>query len=242
MSNQPNPAQVPDQRLQQISDQLRQIAQENAQLRAHIDAQTQAIRQPIAPKPALFDERTQQALDQYVNEKMKPIVTDYQNRLGFMADQTDALKFQLEHGVDTYKKNAEKIEALRQEKQAQGQWIPRSDAYKFVHYEETSKKPAVIPEAPKGPMFDPYVQKWVTPDSALPPSQVDLAQQSQSQQVQQVQTPAPVQQSAPLPTLSAQAAPPVSAPAAATPIGAIDINTDPKILEAWAQRYGSQTI
>jgi hypothetical protein len=191
-NNNQTPQGVPDHRLNEMMDRLRQMELQNAQLRATIDH----ISKPAEPqkKESKFNPEVEQALEEFVKSKFSTVEEQFKNQLGFLADQNDELKFQLKYSSDRYEKYIPQVERIRQEQIAQGRWISREDALKHVYFEETGKKPAEAPakiEEPK-PVFSPYFNTYVDPVTNTPLSPEKLAE-IYGQPQQQPQTPPPQQ-------------------------------------------------
>ena len=263
---QPPNNQVPDHRFQEMQEQLRKLADDNLKLQGTINymsqQQNQRQQEPTTPDPAdqIFKPEVNEAIDKRIQRQLSQERTQFQNGFNVLAEQNDNLRFQVQFGTDTYKKYAPQIENLRQQRVQSGQpWISREEAYKQIYFEENSKKPREnpIPAQQVAPTFDPYTQKWVTPQAAQPtqnaqppvqPGQVQPPQVAQQPgqapldvlpQVQQPQQTNQIQRHDDF-GLPPQDMPAPGSSAAANPVGsqALDITTDEKALDAWAEKYG----
>lgn len=163
--------------MDEMQERFRTMELQNAQLRAQIDMMAKQARgqAPTEPKKQLFQPEVEQALNQLVEERLRPIHDQYRNQLGYLADQLDQTKFQSQYGGDKYQKFTPKVEQLRQQYQAQGQYISREDALRMVYFEETAKKnltPDPIqpaqPATPPAPVYDPYFKAYVDPTTGKP--------------------------------------------------------------------------
>lgn len=201
MSNQPGP--VPDHRLNEMMEQMRLMREENLQMRNALNnLYSRQAPAPTNPEQPLFEEKTAQALEKFIQKKLDPIVSQTKNQTGMLIDRNDLLEFQQRYGVKKYDEYAQKIEGLRQQAIQQGRYMTREEAYKLVYFEESNKKAQQTPEAPQapqGPTYDPYLGQWINPPAApqaaapvVPPAQVQPGQQQPPAQAQQQVTP-PVQ-------------------------------------------------
>jgi hypothetical protein len=270
---QPPNNQVPDHRFQELQEQLRKLADDNLKLQGTINymAQQQNQRQPQnpqAPNPedSVFKPEVNEAIDKRIQRQLQQETQKYANGFNVLAEQNDNLRFQIQYGVDTYKKLGPQIETLRQQRVNSGQpWLSREDAYKQIYFEENQRKPKENPvqAQPVASMFDPYTQTWVTPQANQPAQQPN-------QQVQPPNTavvPAPqvppqnqnipldvMPQVQPLPqntqtyqnqrddfNLPPQETPAPGSSAAGNPgsPGRLDITTDEKSLDAWAEKFAN---
>lgn len=186
--NQPNPqtppnqqhGQVPDQRLEQIMERMRTMELENQRLRGQVDFMAQKAN-PQAPnqqpKPSLFKPEVQDAITQLVQDRLDSVMEKergtHRQQIGYLADQLDQAKYQMNYGGDKYAKFQEKVDRLRQDYQARQQYITREDALRLVYFEETGKKGATPdPQAPAAPppqpVLDRYTGQWVDPTTGQP--------------------------------------------------------------------------
>lgn len=171
-NNNPNPSQggVPDQRLEQIQQQMREIQMQNQQLRGQVDVLTRTTpgQQP-PPRQSQFKPEVQEAINQEIQAGIRaalgPMQEQFANQQGYLMDQIDSLQYQHKYGDNPrYANYNEKVDQVRREQQLQGKWIPREQALQFVYLEETGKRPA--PEntqtsAQKPPTYDPYLGQYV---------------------------------------------------------------------------------
>lgn len=263
--NQPQ-NQVPDHRFQELQEQIRKLADRNQQLEGTINYMAQQSRVPQPPPnqqpdpgAELFKPDVNEAIDKKISRQLEAERVQFRNAFNGMADQTDHLKFQVQYGVDTYKKNAQAIEAIRQQRMQQtGQYLTREEAYKQVYFEENARKPKENPAAPQqvAPMFDPYTQTWVTPQGqpAQAPVQAQTPQQQPPAQTQpqvpldvlpqvqplpqNVQTYHPQDNDFGLPPQDVPA-PGMSGAQSPSQLGPLDLSSDEKALDDWAKKYES---
>ena len=261
MTNQQPPQNVvPDHRFQEMQEQLRKSMDQIQQLQGTINymaQQSKAPTAPASPDPAdqVFKPEVNEAIDKRIQRQLQQETQKYANGFNVLAEQNDNLKFQVQFGPDTYKKYAPQIENLRQQRQGTGQpWISREEAYKQIYFEENSKKPRETPLTAQAiaPTFNPYTQSWETPQAPVAPGQqpvqaapaqqppvqtappLDVLPQVQTQPVQTYQ--APRQEDFGLPPQDMPA--PGSSAAGTDQRGQVlDITTDEKALDAWAQKY-----
>jgi hypothetical protein len=233
----PGGGQVPQHRFQEVLENQRKLEQQNQQLRQTLDAMMlrQNPQQPVAEEKPLFQPEVDQALEKKIKAMLEPETAKLKTHMGYLVDRNDELEFRQKWGSDAFEKNKEKIDAIREEATRRGQFIKREDAYKHVYFEENSKKPQPKPEAPKGPTYDPYTQKYVQEPVAQEPAPV-------------VPNPVtPVTLTPPVEPQTDIVLPPVgpmNTPSAAQPRAAtgIDLNTDDKVLDTWATKYGDQPL
>jgi len=194
-------AQLPEHRQDDVADRLRQIENENNQLRGQINMMAQNLKQPAAPtqEPAFespFDENVDQALTKKIQHAIQGIINPMQekmtNQIGFLVDQNDSLKYNQSYSGDRFSKYKDKVESLRQDYQTRGQYIPREEALRIVYFEETGKKAAAAPPTPttQEPKFDPYFGTMVNPETGAPLTPEEMINHQNTQQ------PAPVAQPA----------------------------------------------
>lgn len=169
--------QVPDHRLDQLTERLRTMELQNSQLRGQIDNMARSANpqanQP--PKQSAFQPEVQKAITELVEEKLQAERQNHRQQIGYLADQLDQTKFQAQYGGEKYSKLLPKVDQLRQEYQAKNQYITREQALQMVYFEETGKKgmapdpaapPAPAPVAP--PVYDRYLNQWVDPTTGQP--------------------------------------------------------------------------
>lgn len=174
----PGQGQVPPHRLDEIQNELRALRDQNQQLRGQIDYMSQSSRQQAPQQQdnykSPFDEQVDRALEQkfqrMIDAKLNPIATEFRNNLGYIVDKTDELGYKQQFGDDRFNKFQDKVQGLRQDYQARGQYISREEALRMVYFEETGKKatPTQTAPAPKTPVFDPHFGTMVDPDTRMP--------------------------------------------------------------------------
>lgn len=180
--------QLPEHRLAELENRLRQAELQNTQLRTTLDFVQRGQQNPAqAPQQSAFKPEVADAIKQLVNERLAPMETQHKQQIGFLVDQLDAAKFQLNYGAEKFAPYQEKVEQIRQQEIARGNFVPREEILRMVYFEETGKKnvqPAPeAPAAPKAPVFDPYFNTYVDPDTKLPiqPNQNFAPEQMQEQ-------------------------------------------------------------
>lgn len=241
---------VPDHRIDEMMQELRQLKEQNSRLRGTVDAlvqrPTHATPEPQEDSP--FTPEVESALSKRFEREMAkrfaPMEQQNRQAIGNLADQNDHLRFALTYGQDTYGKYQDKIERIRAERAQQGQWVSREDAYKHVFFEENGRKPATNPapaaRTPEVPTIDPYTGMLKEPEATA--TLAPEAQPAQAQPVQQVQPAQQVvkQEQTQLPALPMQTAPPVTAqPATQTSIPRnLTMEMDSSSLGAWADKFG----
>lgn len=208
----PNQQQVPDHRLNELMERIRQLELQNTQLRTTVDFVTKGNKQQQPPQESAFKPDVEKALVDIIRRELNPFQEQVKNQVGLVFDATDEAKFRLQYSDPKYAKYHAKVDQMRKEYEAQGRWIPREEALRIVYFEETGKKAAGEPQAPAAqpqPKFDPYFGTMVDPTTGLPmtaeqmkalqpPAEPDqFGQQPPPQQVQQPwpqQQPQPQQQ------------------------------------------------
>lgn len=174
--NQPQgQGQIPDHRVAEMEQRLRQMELQNTQLRTTVDFLQRGNQNPQAqPQQSAFKPEVADAIKQLVNERLAPMETQYKQQIGFLVDQLDQAKYQLNYGNEKFKPYHDKVEQIRQQEIARGNFVPREEILRMVHFEETGKK-QVTPqpqqqaaEAPKPPVFDPFFNTWVDPVTKMP--------------------------------------------------------------------------
>lgn len=240
------PQQVPDQRLQQLMETMRRLEEQNQQLRGTINALVGKQTEPPAPPEESdfapeIDKALNKKVDALLQKRLAAIDQEVKQRTGFVHDRTDRLEFQQKFGTEVWDKYGQKIEELRMNAERQGRWLPREEAYKHIFFEETARKPTPKPQAPKGPQFDPYLQRWQqeqaeqsveTPEAAQPPAQ------QATPPAPAAQPPAPAQvtkEDLGLPPVGPQTQG-ASVPQAQVPKDLWE--ADEKQMDAWADKYG----
>jgi hypothetical protein len=208
MNNNQNPNQVPDERLTQMANRLRDLENQNNQLRGQVDFLARGTQQPQQQKQSKFSPDVEAAITERVQEIVAPIQEQLRNTQGYMHDQVDHVTFMQKYNKPQYEKYLEQVENVRREAQAQGRWIPREQALQYVYFNETGKKPAPentqqVTPAQDVPVYDTFLGQYVNSKGQVvdPPNVVDadkaLQQAAQQQPVQQPQQMGmPVQQAA----------------------------------------------
>ncbi len=213
---------VPDHRLNELQERLRQLELQNTQLRTTVDylkqgpqnGQAQPNQQP------LFKPEVEEAIKQVVQQRIAPLETQYRQQIGYLADQLDDARFNQNYGSEKFKPYHQKVEQVRQQALAENRYISREDALRLVYFEETGKKnvePQPQAQVQTQPKFDPYFGTMVDPQTGKPITQdtsgfapqemVDengnpvqthnMQAQPQNMQMQQVQQMQPQWQQAP---------------------------------------------
>lgn len=166
----PNQQQVPDHRLDEMQKQMRQLELQNAQLRATMDhlRQPQGNQPPVNP---IFKPEVEDAIKQVVNQRLGPIETQYRQQIGFLADQLDKTKYELNYSGEKFKPYHDKVEQVHAQAIAENRYISREDALRLVFFEETGKKNVEPePQAPTNtqPKFDPFFGTVIDPQTGKP--------------------------------------------------------------------------
>ena len=162
-----NPGQVPDARLDQIMERLRRAEDQNAQLRGQIEymAKQTGPQQQQQQRQTKFAPEVQAAIQEEVNAIIGPLREQIQQQQGFIYDQIDQVNFMQSYNKPQYEPYIDKVEQVRRDAQAKGQWISREQALQYVYFNETGKKPAPEnirqPEAPKAPVYDAFLGQFV---------------------------------------------------------------------------------
>lgn len=209
--NAPPPTQVPDQRFDAMQRQIRELAEQNQQLRGQVDYMakvSQPGQQQNAPQP-FFKPEVDQAIQQKFQTLIAPIEQKYTQAMGMMRDENDQLKFEARYKNSRYAEYASRVEEEAMRLQRNGQWASREEILKHIYFNETGKKPAApAPQAntPVPPKYDSYTGQWLDPVTNQPvnppqyatalPNQPpqgyqDPAQAQPEQQVQPAQVPQP---------------------------------------------------
>lgn len=203
MNNNNNNSQggVPDQRLEQLNQRLREMEMRNSQLQGQIEMMAKAgyqqpkQQQQQAPR---FAPEVEQAIQAAIEERLRPLQEQFQQQMGYTYDQIDEMNFMQKYGKPQYEPYLERVDQLRREAQMRGQWMSRADALKFVYFDETGKKPA--PEntqqaqaQQEQPKFDAFLGQYVDAKGNIvpPPGVVDpdklMREAMNPQQPQQMQ-------------------------------------------------------
>lgn len=187
---------VPDHRVDEMMERIRTLELQNTQLRTTVDflKQVPGTQNPQAQQNPAFKPEVQEAIRNEIKQMVSPMETQYRQQLGYLADQLDQAKFQSTYGGDKYAKLLPKVEHLRQQMQAQNQYVTREQALQMVWFEETGKKglqpdPAQVPQQQQAPQpkFDPFFGTYVDPVTGKPLQQQSFAPEEQEQQPQQMQ-------------------------------------------------------
>lgn len=234
---------IPKYRFDEVLDRLRMLEDQNTQLRSTLDtvySRQQQAQQPAQQDESPFEPNTQKAIRQEFQKLLSVEAKKFEGQLGYLHDQNDALRFQLLYG-QKYGDYVDKIERLRAQKSAQGNYVTREDALKLLVFEETGRKPQPQATKPTGPKLDPYTQTIVeepaqteTPTEETP--DVDL-NEFQPQRPQQTQIRA--QEPELPPAAITTGAPAQRAPASAT---RLNLESDEKSLAAWEEKFGNQNF
>jgi hypothetical protein len=263
---QPQAAPVPDHRIDDMMKRFRTMEQENAQLRGQIDMLSRGPQQQAQKTESPFEPKVEEALNGLIASKFGEFKT-----AGFLYDKTDELNFNHKYGSERFQKFHEKVEDIRKERQRQGTWVSREEALRIAHFEQTGRKPHPDKQEAQpvtnAPVYDPYLQTWIDPQSQKPvdPPQINAQGQPQAPQVPQAQAqPAPFnpqsqvqqvpqqefaprehQQGVPAEVpfqLPNQAVTPQGVPPQQTQHQQIDVDSSSEDLAAWAETYGDVNL
>lgn len=222
----PNPQSVPDHRFDEVMEKMRLLEMQNQQLRGQIDMMAKTGQQQGQPgqtqQNSPFKPEVQQAITELVNQRLEQERTGFRQQIGMLYDQLDAVNFSAKYSGDKFAKYHDKVDRLRQQYQSQNQYITREDALRMVYFEETGKKDvapqpqAQTPPPQQQPVYDPYFQTWVDPQTGRPiagpqatpapeEGEADPNQQQQPGQQQWQRPPPPAQQQQWAPPTQAQA-------------------------------------
>lgn len=251
--------QVPDHRFEELQRQLREVREQNNALRGQIEQMANPQKQAKDP---VFKPEVEEAIADVVQRRVAQGLVEEINRLkntvGFVVDGMDQVTFNQKYANDRYKPFHKKVEEVRQQAQARGQYLTREQALQMVYFEETGKKPQEAPATQnKEPKFDPYLgmyvdengrpinpaqspaptedegQQQMTPQGhQAPQGQAPMGQQGQQQAPQQVP---PGAQQFNLPGVS-----PVGQQAPAPTSGHLELSLDAsdEALSQFESRYG----
>lgn len=240
---------IPKERFDEINNRYKAVEQQNQELRRQVDflyqqtMQQQQRQQPAPVEDSPFEPNTARAIESMFQKKLDahitPLANRFQQQIGGLADENDRLQFMLKYGPDQYKKHQQTIEQLRQEKAQQNVWLSREDAFKFVHFDETNRKPRETPVQPMGAAVDPYTGEIVQPQAAPQQPQYQQPQQP-PQQFQQPQQTAPQEpwdepELPPAGIVEGGYQPPVQ-PGSQK----LSISSDEAALDAWANKFGEK--
>lgn len=196
--NQPNqPRQMPsnnlpDHRQNELAEKLRRLEEQNNQLRGQIDFMAKQMtpgQKP--PEESPFEPKVQQAINAEINRLIQPMKEKFEQRIGFLLDQNDDLKYRINYGNEKFQPFESKVQEIRKEYEAQGRYITREDALRIAYFEETGKKAQPEPQVKEKqePKFDPYFQTMVDPETGLPIKDGQEPQQTQDQTEEQWRQP-----------------------------------------------------
>ena len=209
--------QVPDHRFKELEDRLRNLSDQNQQLRGQVDYMAKNNGQQQAPEKPVespFEQKVEDALNAKIQaaitKSMQPMESQFKEQIGYLVDKSDDMNYRMNYGGDKFAKYQAKVDEVRGDFQGRGRYISREDALRMVHFEETNKAPKSDPQqvANAQPKFDPYFGQMVGEDGQpigqdnLAPSPEEQTPQQPPQQQQwpiqnqpqQVQQPAGVQQ------------------------------------------------
>lgn len=210
---------VPDHRVNELTERLRALEQQNIQLRQTIDAQFQRPQGGQQQNPSPFKPEVEQAIRELINSsvesKVVPLQNEFKNHVGLIYDQTDEARFMQQYGAhDRFQKFLPKVESIRRTAESQGRWISREQALQMAYFEETGKKPqaesAPVNKQPNQPVFSPYFNAYVDPVTGMPvnPHEAQTPENQDGTEIPQGdaaaqqmpwQQPAPQQQQQPAP-------------------------------------------
>jgi hypothetical protein len=190
MAENNSPRTISQEEFTQLQETYRRTTEQLNQMKGTLDAVMVTRNQPqppSMPKTRLTPEAQEDVvkLAQHLfSQNQAGQQEQFRQAYNSLWERTDLAEFKSER-PGQYDKYKDKIEALRQDKMRSGQFITRDEAYKFVVFDETGKKPKEAPVAtkPPEPVFDPYLNKWVLPASEVPAQVTPPA-------AQQVQPPA----------------------------------------------------
>jgi hypothetical protein len=187
----PAPNQLPQHRQDEWREEMRVLREQNQQLRSTLDQVMLRQQQPQTqqvPEETPFDPKVDEAIKSRFKSLLSQETAQFKNAIGFLTEQNDQLRFQQMYGVDTYNKYKDKIKSVRDERTRMGQYVTHEDAYKYVAYDETQRKPQQKPEPAQSPVFDSYLGRFLTPEEIKQNPALQQAQPAQ-QPMQQQQRP-----------------------------------------------------
>ncbi len=168
-----NQQQVPDHRMEQMQERLRQLELQNTQLRTTVDfmRKPQAPGQPPQTNPA-FKPEVEEAIKQTIQSIVGPMQEQHRQQVGYLADQLDQQKFQTSYaGNEKFQKLIPKVEELRQQALAENRYMTREEALRLAYFEETGKKnvaPEPQQQKQEAPVYDPFFNAVVDPQTGKP--------------------------------------------------------------------------
>jgi len=248
--NSPGNNMIPKHRFDEVNERMKSAEQRVQQLEQMFNAQQQRAQQPQQEEDSPFEPHVEKAMQSHFEKWLRPYVQRFDVALGNLVEQNDDVKFRQLYGTEAVEKFSDKIENLRRERQARGQYITREDAYRHIMFEEYGKKvqpQKTEPETPKEPKFDPYRNRMLTPEEIEAEKQnqqqTPVQQQAAPQQEQAPQQGQAPQQDAGLPPQgSFQQEAPMPMPNSNSYGPKIDITSDEKDLEAWADKFSNETF
>jgi hypothetical protein len=191
-------ANPPDHRWNEMVQQNRQLSDMVNQLRGQIDMMSK-MNQPNSQQPfqPLFDDETHQnfekTFDYFVQKKVLPAMRQIEARQGAVADSIDDMQYRQEFGGrEDFGKLNDKVQQYVQQARQSGQYIPRSEAFRRVAFDEMGHKPTPkAPEQPAQPQvkFDPYFQRYVDANGNPVAEPEQTGQQQPNPGQQQTQAP-----------------------------------------------------
>jgi len=241
--------QLPDHRIQEMMQAQRELAEQNRQLRQTVESLTTRLRGPDPAEDSPFAPEVERALQGRISQALTQQANQFKQQFGYIWDKQDRLDFQQRYGAEALKTYGDKIEDLRKKAQQEGRYLNHEDAFKFVKFEETNRKPQENPAPPMSePKFDPYLGKYVQPEQTpqqAAPQVPQVPQGAPAPQVPQVpQVPqAPVQTGISPTEFGLPPVGPTNTGVASAPQGQgtgqinLDTATEEQV-DAWASRYG----
>lgn len=196
----PNQGGVPDQRWEQVQREIRDLRDQNSQLRGQVDHMARAG-QPNQPPPAsIWKPEVDQALTEKFQRLIQPLQQQFTQATGVMVDRTDRAEFQLKWNQSHLAEYMPAVEAEMARLQQAGKWMPREQLLQQMYFEQTGKKPQQPnpgqAPAPQLPQYDTYTGQWKDPATGQivqPPSQVVMQPGQVPQAVPQMQAAQPGQ-------------------------------------------------
>ena len=240
------PAPIPDHRWQEVYSELKRIREENVRLRDHVDRLNYQSRPQTPPQKvdSKFDPSVQEAMQQEFDRYLKPKAEAIQQQMGMVIDRNDELEFLVKYGHENYEKYKEKIEPLRDQRSRMGQYMTREDAFKFVKFEETGRKPAENPLPPQPQVqFDKYGDPVQPNQQTVQNLQQTVETMEHPQQMQVVQPMVnPAQMQTQVPDLPPQGIIEGGAPPRNVGEPNVSMDSSEKDLEAWESRYANKPL
>lgn len=240
---------IPDQRFEELQKQMRAYREENQQLRGQVDFLARQGQKPNEPKSSPFKPDAEKAIEEKFASMMQSHQQNFAATVGMMKDDLDQTKFETRYRDSNYAKYLPRVEEEMASMRNRGQWMPREEVLKHLYFEETGRKakePATQ-ATPQGPVWDPYVGRYVNPPNTV------VAAPEAPAAADQRPPPFPRESTQPQgfpaqplwkPELPSANPPPAAAAAAPTnfPTTGLTMNATEKDLDAWASRFGDQPI